>query len=87
MLKAENKDTMDWCHPDPECEDTGPAPGLHWSHFTSPHRDSCPRDLAPASSLHHRFLQTRKIGRGATHLAREKQITNHRSFTKKISGL
>ena len=33
------------------------------------------------------FLQTRKIGRGATHLAREKQITNHRSFTKKISGL
>ena len=29
------------------------------------------------------FLQTR----GATHLAREKQITNHRSFTKKISGL
>ena len=56
MLKAESKGTMDWCHPAPECEDTGPAPGLRWSHFTSRHRDSCPRDLAPASILHHRFF-------------------------------
>ena len=71
---------LDWCHPAPECEDTGPAPGLRWSHFTSRHRDSWPRDLAPASILHHRFLQTR----GATHLAREKQITNHRCSTKKF---
>ena len=30
MLKAESKGTMDWCHPAPECEDTGPAPGLRW---------------------------------------------------------
>ena len=47
---------LDWCHPAPECEDTGPAPGLRWSHFTSRHRDSWPRDLAPASILHHRFF-------------------------------
>ena len=47
---------LDWCHPAPECEDTGPAPGLRWSHFTSRHRDSWSRDLAAASILHHRFF-------------------------------
>ena len=71
---------LDWCHPAPEGEDTGPAPGLRWSHFTSRHRDSWPRDLAPASILHHRFFC--KPAEPRTSLGRNKSQTTEVSQRK-----